>query len=78
MCNQDEFFMEPKEVEKDIALEEVSTTAEIFKEVDKSQECKGELEVLPSMEDNHQHGTIIFHDFEDSFLHNKSAPDHSI
>ena len=34
MCNQDEFFVEPKEVEQDIILE-VSTTVEIFK-VDKS------------------------------------------
>jgi len=36
MCNLDKFFVEPKEVEQDIALEEVSTIVEIPEEVDKS------------------------------------------
>ena len=56
------------------------TTAEIFEEIDKSQEeYKGvrinKLEVLPSMEDNHHHDTIIFHDIEDPFLQKESAQD---
>jgi len=57
ICSQDEFFVEPKEIKQAVALEEVSTTAKIFEEVDKlKKECKGvginKLEVLPSMEDN--------------------------
>jgi len=63
--NQGEFFVEPKEIKQGVVLEEVSTTAEIFEEVDESQEeCKGvginKFEVLPSMKDNHHHCTIIF------------------
>ena len=67
-----------------IALEEVSPTIEVPEEVDKSlDEYRGVghdelLEVLPSMEDNYQHDTIILHDFEDHFLHNKFVPDHDI
>ena len=56
ICSQDEFFVEPKEIKQAVGLEEVSTTAKIFEEVDKLKECKGvginKLEVLPSMEDN--------------------------
>jgi len=53
ICNQGEFFVEPKELKQGVALEEVFTTAEIPKEVDKLQEeCKGfeinKLEVLAS------------------------------
>ena len=62
VCNQGKIFMKPKEIKQGVALEEVSTTIEI-PEVDKLQEWKGvvinKLEVLPSMEDNHHHGTII-------------------
>jgi len=80
--NQGEFFMEPKEINQGIALEKISTTAEIPKEVNKLQEkCKGieinKLEVLPSMKDNQHHGTIILRDFEDPFLRKKSAKDDS-
>ena len=62
--------MESKEIKQGVALKEVFTTAEISEEVDKLQEeCKGvginQHEVLPSMKDNHHHGTIILHDFED-------------
>ena len=83
ICNQNEFFMESKKIKQSLALEEVSTIAEIPEEVEKSQkECKGvgydKLEVLPSMEDNQHHGTFILHDFEDPFLHNKFAQDYSI
>jgi len=80
LCNQDEFFMEPKEIKKDIALEKVFTIAEISEEVNKLQECKGfginKLEVLPSMEDIH-HDTTILHDFEDLFMRKESARDES-
>ena len=72
--------MAPKEVKQDIALEEVSTTVEILEEVDISLEvCKrfgiNKLEVLPSMKDNHHHGTINLYDFEDPFLRKESARD---
>jgi len=81
VCNQGEFIVEPKEIKQGVALEEVSTIAEIPKEVDKLHECKGvgtnKLEVLPSMEDNHHHGTIIFHDFKDPFLQKENAQDNS-
>jgi len=82
VCNQGEFFVEPKEIKHVIALGEVPTTAKISKEVDKLQDkCRGvginKFEVLPSMEDNHHHGTIILHDFGDPFLRKKSAKDDS-
>ena len=35
ICDQDEFFLETKEIKQDFALEEVSPTAEIFEEVEK-------------------------------------------
>jgi len=42
ICNQGEFFVEPKEVEQGIALKEVSPTSEIPEKVDKSLgESKG-------------------------------------
>jgi len=37
VCNQDEFFVESKEIKQSLGLEEVSPTAEIL-EVDKSLE----------------------------------------
>ena len=65
--NQGEFFVEPKEIKQGVTVEEVLTTNEIPEEVDKSQEERkgvgiNKLEVLPFMEDNHHHGTIIFQD----------------
>jgi len=41
ICNQGEFFVEPKEIKQIVALEEISTTTEISEGVDKSQESKG-------------------------------------
>ena len=35
VCNQGEFFVEPKEVKQDIILKEISPNAEVLKEVDK-------------------------------------------
>ena len=66
VCNQGEFFMEPKEVEHNIILEEVSTTDEIPEEVDTSrEEWKGVghdkvLEILPPMKDNPHHIRLLF------------------
>ena len=81
ICNQGEFFVEPKEINQSVVLEEVSIIAEILEEVNKLQECKGvginKFEVLLSMEDNHHHDTIILHNFEDPFLRKKSANDDS-
>jgi len=34
ICNQDEFFVEPKNIKQGIALEEISPTAEMFEEKD--------------------------------------------
>ena len=73
-----QILREAKGNKQGVALEEVSTAAEFFKEVDKShEECKGvginKLEVLPSMEDNHHYGMIIRHDFENSFMWKESA-----
>jgi len=71
--NQGEFFVDPKEVEQDIALE-VSPTTEIPKEVDKSlDECKKVghdklFEVSPPMEDIPHHGTSIRHSLENPFM----------
>jgi len=80
ICNQGEFSVESKKIKQGVALEEVSRTVKIPEEIDKSQEeYKGvginKLEVLPSMEDNHHHGTIIFHDFEDPFMQKENAQD---
>ena len=36
------------------------------------------FEILPPVEINHHHGTIILPDFEDHFLHNKSAQEYNI
>jgi len=36
VCNQNEFFMEPKKIKQSLTLEEVSTIAEIPEEVEKS------------------------------------------
>jgi len=83
VCNQGEFFAEPKEVELGIILEEVSTTAEVPKEVDKSlEEYKGVkhdklFEVLPPVEDIPDHGKVILYGFEDPFLRKKSDKDDS-
>ena len=58
VCNQGEFFVEPKKVEQSIALEEVSPTDEIFEEKNQSlEECNRVvhdklLEILPPMKDN--------------------------
>jgi len=62
--------MEPNKIKQGVALIEVSTTPEFPEEIDISQvACKGvginKLAVLPFIEDNHHHGTIILHDFED-------------
>ena len=35
ICNQDEFFADPKEVKQGTILEEISPSAEVLKEVDK-------------------------------------------
>jgi len=43
VCNQDEFFVEPKKIKQNLVLEEVSPTAEIPKEVDKSLEESKEV-----------------------------------
>ena len=55
--------MELKEIKQGVALEEVSTTAEIPEEVELQEESKGvginKPEVLPFMKNNHHHGTII-------------------
>ena len=67
-----------------VVLEEVSTPDEASKEGDKSlDECKVVehdklLEVLQPTEDNPPHNMIILQDFEDPFIHNKSALDHNI
>ena len=61
----------------------VSPTIEVPKEVDKSlDEYKRVghdelLEVLPSMEDNHHHDTVILHDFEDLFMQKENSRDES-
>ena len=83
ICNQGEFFVEPKEIKKGIALEEVSPITEIPKEVNKSlDECKevghDELfEVSPTVEDIPHHGTSIIYGFEDPFIWKESARDES-
>ena len=73
--------MELKEIKQVVALEEVSTTAEISKEVESQEESKGvginKPEVLSFMKNNHHHGTIILHYLEDPFLQKKSAKDDS-
>ena len=83
VCNQGELFMEPKEVEQGIALEEGSPTTEISEEVDKSlDECKEVghdklFEVSPPVKDILYHGTSILHGFDDSFMRKESARDES-
>ena len=73
--------MESKEVEQGIALDEVSPTAEIPKEVDKSlDDCKevghDELfEISSAVEGIPHHGTSILHSFEDLFMQKESARD---
>ena len=71
ICNESEFFMELKDIKQNIALEEVSPTAEIFLEIDQSlEEFKGVLhdkllKILPPMKDIQHHSTLILHGFED-------------
>jgi len=38
ICNRDKFFVESREIEQSLTLEEVSPTAKIFKEMDQSFE----------------------------------------
>ena len=81
VCNQDEFFMEPKEIKQRLVLEEVFPTAEIPEKVDKSLKESKEVvhdklfEVLPPMKNNQHQGTYIHHDFEDPFLQEENAQD---
>jgi len=83
ICNQGEFFIEPKDIKQGIALKEVSLTAEIFEEKDQSlEECNRVvhdklLKILPPMRDNQYHDTFILHGFEDPFLRKKSVKDDS-
>ena len=83
VCNQVEFFIEPKEVEQGITLEEVSPTIKIPKKVDKSldegKEVKHDklFEVSPFEEDIPHHGTSILHGFENPFMRKESARDES-
>ena len=84
ICNQGEFFVEPKNIKQGIALEEVPSTVEIPEEIDLSLEgSKGivhdkRLETLAPMEDIPHHGTVILHVFNDPFQHNKYAQDYRI
>ena len=74
VCNQGGFFVEPKDIKQGIALEEVSPTVKMFKEIDQSlEECNRVahdklLEMLPPMKDNQYHDTFILHGFENPFL----------
>ena len=82
VCNQDEFFVQPKKIKQNLVLE-VSTTAKISEKIDKSQEkCKrvghDKLEVLSPMENNRHHGTFILQDFENPFLHNECIQDYNV
>jgi len=58
ICNQGEFFMEPKEIKQSLVLEEVFPTAEVFEELDKSLKKYKRVghdklfEILPLLKDN--------------------------
>ena len=78
ICNQGEFFVEPKERKQGIALERVSPTAEILEKIEPSLEEFKEvhhelMKRLPSMRGIKHHGTSIRHDFKDPFLQEKNA-----
>jgi len=66
--------VESKEIKQSLPLEEVSPTIEIPEKTDQSLEESKRvmhnkfLETLPPMKDIQHHGTLILHDFEDSFL----------
>ena len=83
VCNQGEFFVEPKEIKQGVTLEEVSTTIEIPKKVDKSLDKCQEVghdelfEKSPPVEDIPYHGAYILHGFEDPFVRKESDRDES-
>jgi len=81
VCNQGEFFVEPKEIKQGITLEGVSPTVEIPEKIEPSLEEFKEAvhekltEGLPPMKDIQHHDTSIRHDFEDPFLQEENAQD---
>ena len=81
ICHRGEFFVESREIEQSLALEKVSPTVEISKEIDQSlEECNevvhdNLLDILPSMKDLQHLDMFILHDFEDHFLQKESTRD---
>jgi len=69
LCNQDKFFVEPKEVKQGIILEEISPIAEVLKAVDKSLEEFKEVVhdksvcILPPIREIQHHGASNLHGF---------------